>query len=136
MGMSVGGAGESMVDINTTPLIDVMLVLIITLIVSLPIMTHVVKLGMPQDDTRSPTQSEAVQIEVDFDGTIYWNRAVVALNVLDRYMRHSAAQVPQPEIHLRPSPRARYDTVAKVLASAQRNDVTRIGFAGNERFMD
>jgi biopolymer transport protein ExbD len=133
--MSVGGAGESMVDINTTPLIDVMLVLIITLIVSLPIMTHAVKLDMPQE-TDSPADSEVVVLEVAVDGTIYWNQVAVALDVLDRYMRRSGAQVPQPEIHLQPSPRAKYDVVAKVLASAQRNDVTRIGFAGNERFMD
>jgi len=134
MGMSVGGAGESLVDINTTPLIDVMLVLIITLIVSLPIMTHIVKLDMPRGGAKS--QPEAVLLEVDIDGTIYWNSAAVSLDRLDGYMRRSATQVPQPEIHLLPHKRAKYDTVAKVLASAQRNDVTRIGFAGNEQFMD
>lgn len=139
MGMSVSGEDESFVDINTTPLIDVMLVLIITLIVSLPIMTHAVKLDMPRPTPPSatpPTPPEIVQLEIDFDGTIYWNSGAVTLEVLEGYMRRSAAQVPQPEIHLRPNKRAKYDTVAKVLASAQRNDVTKIGFAGNEQFMD
>jgi len=139
MSMSVGSGDESMVDINTTPLIDVMLVLIITLIVSLPIMTHAVKLDMPRPQPANPNPPpppEIVQLEIDFDGTIYWNGAAVTLDTLEGYMRRSAAQVPQPEIHLRPNKRAKYDTVAKVLASAQRNDVTKIGFAGNEQFMD
>jgi biopolymer transport protein ExbD len=139
MSMSVGSGDESMVDINTTPLIDVMLVLIITLIVSLPIMTHAVKLDMPRPQPPNPNPPpppEIVQLEIDFDGTIYWNGGAVSVDQLEGYMRRSAAQVPQPEIHLRPNKRAKYDNVAKVLASAQRNDVTKIGFAGNEQFMD
>ena len=139
MGMSVGDSDSSMVDLNTTPLIDVMLVLLIMFIITIPVMTHAVKLDMPRPPPANPNPPpppEIVQLEIDFDGTIYWNGNAVTLEVLEAYMRRSAAQVPQPEIHLRPNKRAKYEIVAKVLGSAQRNDVTKIGFAGNEQFMD
>jgi biopolymer transport protein ExbD len=134
--MSVNGAGGSLVDINTTPLIDVMLVLLVMFIITVPVMTHAIKLDVPRGDSSTALQPASVQLAIDFDGTIYWNDSAVTLDVLEGYMRRSAAQVPQPEIHLRPSERAAYDVVAKVLASAQRNGVQRIGFAGNERFVD
>ncbi len=139
MAMSVGGAaGAPMCDINTTPLIDVMLVLLVTLIVSLPIMTHAVKLDMPQPNQPPPPQDqrpEVIDLEVDFDGTVVWNGNVVQnLNQLEGYFREESAKEPQPEIHLRPDRRAKYDYVAKVLAAAQRNRMKKIGFVNTAEF--
>jgi biopolymer transport protein ExbD len=139
MAMSVGGAaGGVMCDINTTPLIDVMLVLLVTLIVSLPIMTHAVKLDMPQPNQQPPPpdqRPEVIDLEVDFDGTVVWNGTVVqSLSQLEGYFREESAKDPQPEIHLRPDRRAKYDYVAKVLASAQRNRMKKIGFVNTAEF--
>jgi biopolymer transport protein ExbD len=140
MAMSVGGGGEDepMMDINTTPLIDVMLVLLIMFIITLPVMTHAVKLDMPQTRDAPPPSVviEPIRLDVDWDGTIIWNGSVVQLGVLEGYFRQEASKNPQPELHVRPDRRADYDTVAKVLALAQRNGMQRIGFVGNEQFMD
>jgi biopolymer transport protein ExbD len=140
MAMSVGGGGddEPMMDINTTPLIDVMLVLLIMFIITLPLMTHAVKLDMPQSKNQPPPDVviEPIQLEVDWDGTVIWNGTPVQLNALEGYFRVEAAKNPQPEVHVRPNRRAPYDTVAKVLALAQRNNMQRIGFVGNEQFME
>jgi biopolymer transport protein ExbD len=139
MAMSVGGGGddEPMMDINTTPLIDVMLVLLIMFIITLPVMTHAVKLDMPQAKNTPPPEQviEPIQLEVDWDGTVIWNGTPVQLGALEGYFRVEAARNPQPEVHVRPNRRAPYDTVAKVLALAQRNGMQRIGFVGNEQFM-
>jgi biopolymer transport protein ExbD len=140
MAMSVGGGGEDepMMDINTTPLIDVMLVLLIMFIITLPVMTHAVKLDMPQSKNQPPPDVviEPIQLEVDWDGTVIWNGTPVQLSQLEGYFRVEAAKNPQPEVHVRPNRRAPYDTVAKVLALAQRNNMQRIGFVGNEQFME
>ena len=140
MAMSVGGGGddEPMMDINTTPLIDVMLVLLIMFIITLPVMTHAVKLDMPQSKNQPPPPVvvEPIQLEIDWDGTIIWNGTPVQLNQLEGYFRVEAAKNPQPEVHVRPNRRAPYDTVAKALALAQRNGMQRIGFVGNEQFTD
>jgi len=138
--MSVGGGGddEPMMDINTTPLIDVMLVLLIMFIITLPVMTHAVKLDMPQakNTPPPPVVVEPIQLEIDWDGTIIWNGTPVQLSALEGYFRVEAAKNPQPEVHVRPNRRAPYDTVAKALALAQRNGMQRIGFVGNEQFTD
>lgn len=140
MAMSIGGAsGGVMCDINTTPLIDVMLVLLVTLIVSLPIMTHAVKLDMPQNRPPPPdtVRPEVIDLEVDFDGTVVWNGTVVqSLGQLEGYFHEESTKDPQPEIHLRPDRRAKYDYVAKVLAAAQRNRMKRIGFVNTQEFRD
>jgi biopolymer transport protein ExbD len=140
MAMSIGGAsGGVMCDINTTPLIDVMLVLLVTLIVSLPIMTHAVKLDMPQANNPPPPDQrpEVIDLEVDFDGTVVWNGNVVQnVTQLENYFRSESSKVPQPEIHLRPDRRAKYDYVAKVLAAAQRNRMKKIGFVNTSEFGD
>lgn len=140
MAMSVGGGGddEPMMDINTTPLIDVMLVLLIMFIITLPVMTHAVKLDMPQTNRPPPenqVQIEPIRIDIDWDGTVVWNGTLVQLDQLESYFRVEAAKEPQPELHVRPDRRADYDTVAKVLALAQRNGMQRIGFVGNEQFL-
>jgi biopolymer transport protein ExbD len=140
MAMSVGGGGEGepMMDINTTPLIDVMLVLLIMFIITLPVMTHAVKLDMPQTKNPNPPPVviEPIRLDIDWDGAVIWNGTQVQIAALEGYFRVEAAKNPQPELHVRPDRRADYDTVAKVLALAQRNGMQRIGFVGNEQFME
>lgn len=135
-----GGAANAAAfcEINTTPLIDVMLVLLVTLIITLPLMTDAIKLDLPR--AAPPADSphpEVIELGIDFDGTVTWNgSAVASLQQLDGYFHTEAGKVPQPEIHLRPDRRARYDVVAKVLASAQRNRMERIGFANIGAFKE
>jgi biopolymer transport protein ExbD len=137
--MSVGtAAGQAMCDINTTPLIDVMLVLLVTLIISLPVMTHAVKLDMPNPNAPPPppdTPPEVIDLEIDFDGTVAWNGTTIPdLNTLEGYFHTEAQKDPQPEIHLRPDRRAKYGVVAQVLAAAQRNHMKKIGFTNVAEF--
>ncbi len=140
MSMSVGSAGQDFCDINTTPLIDVMLVLLVTLIVTLPIMTHAVKLDMPNMNNPPPpppVQPEVIELEIDFDGTVVWNGTpVTGMDQLEGFFHASTSKDPQPEIHLRPDRRAKYDVVARVLASAQRNHMKKIGFVNVAEFRD
>jgi biopolymer transport protein ExbD len=132
-----GANGEPMMEINTTPLIDVMLVLLIMFIITLPVLTHAVKLDMPSARPRPPNDQVTVpiNIEIDFDGSILWNGSPVPLSNLERYFSAEVRKDPQPELHVRPNRRADYDTVAKVLAIAQRSGMQRIGFVGSEEFM-
>jgi biopolymer transport protein ExbD len=138
MAMSVGsgGEGEVLVEMNTTPLIDVMLVLLTLLIITIPIQTHAVKLDMPRpNDNPPPTPPETVELQVDFDGTKLWNGNVVqSMADLDGYFKNAASQPVQPEIHVSVNRLARYDSVAEVLAHAQRLGVTKIGFVGIDQF--
>jgi biopolymer transport protein ExbD len=137
-GPSTSGDG-AMCDINTTPLIDVMLVLLIMFIITIPVMTHAVKLDMPRptDAPPPPVRPEVIDIEIDFDGTVLWNGTPVAgVDALDGYFRTESQKDPQPELHLRPDKRARYDIVARVLASAQRNRMKKIGFVNVAEFRD
>ena len=140
MGMNVGGNDEgAMCDINTTPLIDVMLVLLIMFIITIPVMTHAVKLDMPRPTNAPPppVQPEVIDIEIDFDGTVLWNGTVVDnLDKLEVFFRQESQKDPQPELHMRPDKRAKYDVVAKVLASAQRNRMKKIGFVNVAEFQD
>jgi len=128
--------GAPVCDINITPLIDVMLVLLITLIVSLPIMTHAVKLDMPQVPTGPLIDPpEAIDLDIDSDGTLVWNGTVLKdLQQLESYLRTEAEKVPQPEIHLRPDRRVKYDYVAQVLASAQHSRIRKMGFVNTGDF--
>jgi biopolymer transport protein ExbD len=137
MNVSSGGSDEPMCDVNTTPLIDVMLVLLVMLIVTLPIQTHAVKLDMPRptNNPPPPVQPEVIDIEIDFDGTIVYNGTPVAdISTLDSYFRRESAKDVLPEIHLRPNRRARYDVVANVMASAQRNNMVKMGFTNIAEF--
>jgi biopolymer transport protein ExbD len=126
-----------MVDINTTPLIDVMLVLLIMLIITIPIQLHSVNLNMPVGTPPPVTeQPVVVTIDVDFDGTVYWNGEQVPSRALLEERLTAAAQMPvQPEVHLRPNKLAEYKDVAAVMASAQRLGVTKLGLVGNEQFV-
>ena len=139
MGMQVGGGGDDdapMMDINTTPLIDVMLVLIIMLIITIPIQTHAVKMNMPVGPSSPPLKPpEIVRIDVDFDGTIGWNGVLVADRTeLENRLAQVAALPDQPEVHLRPNKLVSYKVVAMVMASAQRLGVTKIGLVGTDPF--
>ncbi|MBX3715166.1 MAG: biopolymer transporter ExbD [Burkholderiales bacterium] len=142
MGMQVGSGGSGdpdvMVDINTTPLIDVMLVLLIMLIITIPIQTHAVKLNMPVGNPPPPTvPPEVILVEVDFDGTVIWNGDTVADRpTLDAKFVNAAAQPVQPEFHLRPNKIVSYKHVAAVMASAQSHGITKIGLVGAEQFVD
>jgi len=141
MAMSVGtSSGATFCDINTTPLIDVMLVLLVTLIVTLPIMTHAVKLDMPNvtnPPPPPPVPPEVIDLEIDGDGTVVWNgNPVSGFPQLEGYFHAETDKDPQPEIHLRPDRRAKYDVVARVLASAQRNHMRKIGFVNVAEFRD
>jgi biopolymer transport protein ExbD len=142
MAMKIGSGGgtrdpDVMVDINTTPLIDVMLVLLIMLIITIPIQTHAVKLNMPVGTPPPPlVPPEVVTIEVDFDGTLIWNgRVVPDRQELEARLRAAAEMREQPEVHLRPNKLVKYESVAMVMASAQRLGLKKIGLIGNEQFM-
>ena len=142
MAMNVGsgssGDPEVMIDINTTPLIDVMLVLIIMLIITIPIQTHAVKLNMPVGNPPPPpVPPTIIQLEIDFDGTVLWNGDTVGDRpTLEAKFRGAAAQPVQPEFHLRPNKLVTYKHVAGVMATAQRLGVTKIGLIGAEQFLD
>jgi biopolymer transport protein ExbD len=142
MAMQVGGAdgggGGEMVDINTTPLIDVMLVLLIMFIITIPIQTHAVKLDLPVNNQQTPPP-DAVdpvinRLEIDFLNDIYWNKQKVDVPTLRSYLNQSADMQPQPELHLKPDALARYEVVNLVMAEAQKAGVTKMGFVGNEAY--
>ena len=132
-----GGDPEVMVDMNTTPLIDVMLVLLIMLIITIPIQTHAVKLDLPAGNPPPPpAPPEVVTVDVDFDGTILWNDQVVDRQGLDARIVTAAAEPVQPELHLRPNKLVTYKYVAAVMADAQRFGLTKLSLVGNEQFVD
>ncbi|CAG9266300.1 Biopolymer transport protein ExbD/TolR [Paraburkholderia unamae] len=133
---SAGAEPEAMVDINTTPLIDVMLVLLIMLIITIPIQTHAVKLDMPNGTPPAVAKAPVVvQIDVAADGAVRWDGEIVADRMaLERRMREVAAQADQPELHLRADRLASYRDVAAVMAAAEREGAKRIGLVGNEQY--
>ncbi|TWI47399.1 biopolymer transport protein ExbD [Pseudoduganella flava] len=142
MSMNVGSGAspaadpEPMMEMNMTPLIDVMLVLIIMLIITIPKANHSVNLNMPVGTPPPPTKEPVVvTIDVDFDGTILWDGQTVPDRAsLEQKLMNVAAQADQPEVHLRPNKLVAYSAVAGVMASAQRLGVTKIGLVGNEQF--
>jgi biopolymer transport protein ExbD len=140
MAMNVGpasGDDDVMVEMNTTPLIDVMLVLLVMLIITIPIQTHAVKLNMPNPNAKPPAVQPVVHtLVIDFDGSITWdNQAVPNMQDLDARFTQVAQQEDQDEIHIAPNRLAKYDTVAKVLADASRIGAKKIGFTGEEQYM-
>ena len=128
---------DVLVDINTTPLIDVMLVLLIMLIITIPIQTHAVKLDMPAGNVPPAAPPPVVTLDVDFDGSLSWNgQAIGSEAELQQRLRGAVTQVDQPEVHIRPNKLATYRYVAHVLADAQRLGVKKLGLVGNEQFAD
>ena len=143
MAMNVGssirsGDPDVMIDINTTPLIDVMLVLLVMLIITLPIQLHSVNLNMPTGNPPPPlVKPEVVKLDIDGTSAIYWNGEVVPDRpALEERITAAAAQSVQPEVHLRPDKEAKYEVVALVMASAQRLGLTKIGIVGSEQFIN
>lgn len=144
MGMSVGGGsgeeGAVSPEMNTTPLIDVMLVLLVMLIITIPVQTHAVKLDMPIGNPppqENAVEPEVVTIQVDFDGTVIWNGlALPGRAELEHQIQMAAAKNPQPEVHLWANKLVKYKSVATVLTSAQRLGLTKISLIGGEQFLD
>jgi len=142
MAMNVGTPSRSsepdvMIDINTTPLIDVMLVLLVMLIITIPIQLHAVNLNLPIGNPPPPvTLPEVVKLDIDDESKVYWDGEVVANRAeLESKMTAAAHEATQPEIHLRPNKLAKYGVVAGVMASAQRLGLTKIGIVGSEQFI-
>jgi biopolymer transport protein ExbD len=129
---------EPMMDINTTPLIDVMLVLLIMFIITIPIQTHAVKLDLPQnqaDQTPPPIDPVKNKIVIMPNGAVLWNGGPVDLVTLRQYLDITTTMTPTPELHLQPHPEARYELVDEVLAVTKRAQVTAMGFVGNESYV-
>ncbi len=137
MAMSAGSDdGEPMMDMNTTPLIDVMLVLLIMFIITIPIQTHAVKVDLPVNSkTNTPVvNTEKNKIGIDAAGTVTWNGAPVDEVTLRQFLDQTAAMNPEPELHFQPAPDAKYAKVDEPLAVITRSAVTKLGFIGNEQY--
>ena len=138
MSMSAGTAeGEPMMDINTTPLIDVMLVLLIMFIITIPVQTHAVKLDLPVDQPNQPKPPiDPVKNKVTIDpaGTVMWNGTPVDMITLRQYLDLTKTMSPEPELHLQPDAQARYAVVDQVLAVTKKAQVEKMGFVGNEAY--
>jgi biopolymer transport protein ExbD len=129
--------GDPMLDINVTPLIDVLLVLLIMFIITIPVQTHAVKLDLPQDQNQPPppimpTKNKVV---ITATGQVLWNGTPVTLQQLRQYHDATQQMDPIPELHLQPEPQARYELVDQVLAVTKRAHVDKMGFVGNEAYM-
>ena len=132
-------SGEPMMDINMTPLIDVMLVLLIMFIITIPIQTHAVKLDLPVDNTNNPPppiDPVKNKVVITAQGQILWNGNAVSPEQLRQYLELSQQIQPIPELHLQPEPEARYELVDEVLAITKRAHVEKMGFVGNEAYMN
>jgi len=143
MGMNVGSSSggeepEVMLDVNTTPLIDVMLVLLVMLIITIPIQLHSVNLDMPPPNPNTPPKPPTVvELFIDFDGVVSWNGvAVASMAELDARLTEQSqmAVADQAEIHIKPNKLVEYGVVAAVMASVQRHGLTKMGMVGNEQF--
>ena len=128
-GFSTGESARPMTEINTTPLVDVMLVLLIIFIITAPLLTHAVKVDLPQASSRpNPEKPETVTLAIKADGKFYWNDAPVAREALDQRLAEAAARTPQPELHLRADKGTTYDVLARVMATAQNAGLQKLGF--------
>ena len=135
MSMSAGrDDGEPMMEMNTTPLIDVMLVLLIMFIITIPIQTHAVKVDLPQGQNAPPVQSDKNKITIDPAGVVAWNGAPVNEVTLRQYLDQTAGMNPEPELHFQPDPNAKYEAVDRTLAVVKRSGITKLGFIGNEQY--
>jgi biopolymer transport protein ExbD len=126
--------GKSYSDINMTPLIDVMLVLLIIFIITIPTQTHAVKIDNPSHTPPPPTPSEVIDLSIDFDGTLLWDTAPVTRATLQSYISQEAAKTPQPEVHITVDKFAKYQIVAQTLADLQHRGLKKIGFVNNDFF--
>ncbi|QGP79254.1 ExbD/TolR family protein [Sphingobium sp. CAP-1] len=137
MAMSMGSDdGEPMMEMNTTPLIDVMLVLLIMFIITIPIQTHAVKIDLPQNAPPTDSVIDPVKNKVAIDpaGIITWNGAPIDLLTLRQYLQQSLRLPVEPELQFQPNASTRYVVVDEVLAEIKRAGVTKLGFVGNEQY--
>ena len=137
MSMAVGDRDENepMMDMNTTPLIDVMLVLLIMFIITIPVQTHAVKIDLPvPTDSQSNVDPEKNKVMIDRAGTITWNGTPVDLAQLAQYLEQTKALPVEPELQVQPDPYARYIVVDNVMAVIKRSGVGKLGFVGNEQY--
>ncbi|WP_313808215.1 biopolymer transporter ExbD [Sphingobium sp.] len=137
MAMSAGrDDGEPMVEMNTTPLIDVMLVLLIMFIITIPIQTHAVKIDLPQNAPPTDSVIDPVKnkVAIDPSGIITWNGAGIDLLTLRQYLQQSLRLPVEPELQFQPDAQTRYVVVDQVLAEIKRAGVTKLGFVGNEQY--
>jgi biopolymer transport protein ExbD len=137
MAMSMGSdEGEPMMEMNTTPLIDVMLVLLIMFIITIPIQTHAVKIDLPQNAPPTDSVIDPVKNKVAIDpaGIITWNGSSIDLLTLRQYLQQSLRLPVEPELQFQPNAQTRYVTVDEVLAEIKRAGVTKLGFVGNEQY--
>ncbi|MDX3900885.1 MAG: biopolymer transporter ExbD [Sphingobium sp.] len=137
MAMSAGqDDGEPMMEMNTTPLIDVMLVLLIMFIITIPIQTHAVKIDLPQNAPPTDSVVDPIKNKVSIDaaGVIAWNGSPIDLLTLRQYLQQSLRLPVEPELQFQPNPQTRYVVVDEVLAEIKRAQVTKLGFVGNEQY--
>ena len=133
MSMSVGGSSEEntvMSNINTTPLVDVMLVLLIIFLITIPVITKTVPVALPKAvNIPTKTKPENITIAVDKDGNVYWNdKRVADRNALLAFVKEAAVRKPQPEIHIRGDKDTRYEAIGRVMYAIQRGGIVKVGF--------
>jgi len=136
---SENAEGEPMMDMNVTPLIDVMLVLLIMFIITIPIQTHAVKLDLPTNNNPPPvTPINPVKnvLSINAQDVVLWNGQPVSMDQLRQYLDTTQQMNPVPELHLQPDATARYEVVDEVLAVTKRAHVQKMGFVGNEYYMN
>jgi biopolymer transport protein ExbD len=140
MSMNVGSGSsaepEVMMEINTTPLIDVMLVLLVMLIITIPVQLHAVNLDMPVG--APPTNNikpEKVQIDIDENSVVYWQGVAIALPELEKNMATISTMIPQPEVHVRPNKSSQYSVFANVLSTSKRRGLNKMAVIGSEQFV-
>jgi len=135
MAMAVSSnEGKPYSDINMTPLIDVMLVLLIIFIITIPSQTHAVKIDNPYPRRPPATPPAVIDLSIDFDGSLLWNNAPIDRTTLQHRVSQEAAKNPQPEVHITVDKFSRYQIVAQTLADLQRRGLTNIGFVNNDFF--
>ncbi len=137
MAVGEGNDDEPMMEMNTTPLIDVMLVLLVMLIITIPIQTHAVKIDLPVNNPNPPPKTidpVVNKLAVDPTGTVLWNGTPIDYITLRDYLARTREMSPEPELHIQPDPQSRYVVVDQVLAEVKRSKVTKIGFVGNEQY--
>ena len=128
-GFEQRGSNQPMAEINTTPLVDVMLVLLIIFIITIPVINHSVKLDLPKATTQpNDAKPETVNLTIDAQGKVFWNNEAIAEDTLQQRIALAAQKTPQPELHLRAERTTQYEKVAQVMAAAQNGGLTKIGF--------
>jgi len=143
MGMQIGASAngadpEPIMDINTTPLIDVMLVLLVMLIITIPIQLHSVNLNLPVGNPPpSDAKPEVVKIDIDERSTVFWNGAAVeGRRELEAKLKEAAAQPVQPEVHVRPNKQAKYNSFVEVMVAVNQTGLHKLGIVGSEQFIE